>query len=61
MIFFSDTVSLKPHISLIKDNNIINSTKIPTNFPVSDTLIQELEKIMKNNLKSLKIELIPYG
>ena len=58
MIFFIDTVSLKPHISLIKDNNIINSTKIPTNFPVSDAIIQELEKIMKNNLKSLKIELI---
>ena len=43
MIFFIDTVSLKPHISLIKDNNIINSTKIPTNFPVSDAIIQELE------------------
>ena len=58
MIFFIDTVSLKPHISLIKDNNIINSTKIPTNFPVSDTLIQELEKIIKNNLKSVRISLI---
>ena len=58
MIFFIDTVSLKPQISLIRNNSIINSRKIPTNYPVSDTLIQELEKLIDNDLKSLKISLI---